>query len=255
MQEVIGSYVYQQKSCKIVCEKEEAENFFIKKRPFYEPKEGETIYVVLRHGENESNVQRTYDGRTLNLPLTPKGFGQGKAAGEKLTNKIAHIDCVITTSMQRTDQTAAEVLKSFNDDQPEFRHDDRFLERNVGKYEGGLLTDLEPTNKKDKETSASPNLGFEEKMRFTPEEGIESYASIWQRVHESVQEISPSLKNRVVLVVTHSGTIRSIYWHLAHKLGFFVPYANFKPDNGAFMILSVKDGEIDLLETDDINIS
>jgi len=83
---------------------------------------------------------------------------------------------------------------------------------------------------------------------------IESYAAIWERAHTGLQQISSELKGKVVLVVTHSGTIRSIYWHLAHQLNFFVPYAHFKPKNGAYMIVSVKNGELTLRETNDINI-
>jgi len=41
--------------------------------------------------------------------------------------------------------------------------------------------------------------------------------------------------------------MRSMYWHLAKD---FVPYANFKPDNSSYMAVSVKDGEMNLLETD-----
>ena len=229
--------------------------FYQAKQDKYEPAEGETIFIIARHGENVSNVNKTYDGRTLNLPLTLKGVKQGENAGKGLKGKITHIDHVITTSMVRTDETAAEMLKAFPDSHPSHSVDTRFMERNAGKYEGGPLTELEFTNKKDKATSASTALSFEEKMQYSPEEGvIESYASIWTRAHEGIQENASELKGRVVLIVTHSGTMRSIYWHLTEKLGFFVPYANFKPDNGAYMIVSVKDGEISLLETQEINI-
>lgn len=248
-------YEYEEKSYKTIFNKEDVDAFYTSKRDIYEPLAGETIFVIARHGENQSNVDRTFDGRTLNLPLTVKGYAQGEKAGVKLSNKVTHIDHVITTPMCRTHQTAMKMLEAFPLSQPEFTVDSRFLERSVGKYEGGPLIALEPTNKEDKRVSASPELSFEEKMRFTPEENvIESYASIWERAHESLQQASSDLKGKVVLTVTHSGTIRSVYWHLAQQLGFFVPYANFKPDNGAYMIVSVKDGKMTLLETDEINI-
>lgn len=253
MSSIAVEYQYQQAKYEIVQTKQEVNRFFASK-PTYDPVDGETIFIIARHGENESNIARTYDGRTLNLPLTRKGYEQGEAAGKKLSNKVTHIDHVITTSMCRTDQTAKEMLKAFPLSQPVVTVDNRFLERNVGKYEGGSLEALEPTNKEDKRVSSSPNLSFEDKMKFEPEDGIESYASIWKRVHEGLQQSSLELRGKVVLVVTHSGTIRSIYWHLTQKLGFFVPYKNFKPDNGAYMIVSVKNGDMTLLETADIKI-
>ena len=135
---------------KIVYNKADVESFYKNKQEIYEPEDGETIIIIARHGENESNIARTYDGRTLNKPLTPKGHEQGENAG--------------------------------------------------------------------------------------------------------LQQRSSELKGKVVLVVTHSGTIRSIYWHLAHQLNFFVPYVHFKPKNGAYMIVSVKNGEMTLRETNDISI-
>ena len=247
-------YQYPDTKYEIVQTAEEVDKFYTNKRAVYEPAVDETIFVIARHGENESNVAKTYDGRTLNLPLTPKGHEQGVKAGEKLSAKITRIDHVITTSMCRTHQTATEILKAFPQSQPEIRVDNRFLERYVGKFEGGPQKALEPTNKLDKQVSSSLELSFEEKMKFSPGEGIESYASIWQRAHEGLQQSGRELKGKVVLIVTHSGTMRSIYWHLTQKLGFFVPYVHFKPDNGAYMIISVKDREMTLLETEDIKI-
>lgn len=249
------NYNYQPRQCEIVFNKETVDSFYNEKQKVYECKDDETIFIIVRHGENESNVAGTYDGRTLNLPLTEKGYAQGELAGKKLRNKFKHIDHVITTPMIRTHQTAMKILEVFPLlNQSKFTEDSGLLERYVGKYEGGSLKALEPANKKDKIISASKELSFEEKMKFSPEEGIESFASIWARAYKSLQQAHSELKGQIVLAVTHSGTIRSIYWHLTQELGFFVPYGNFKPDNGAYMIVSIKNGEMTLLETDDINI-
>lgn len=253
--DAIPSYEYPKTEYVTVQTQEEVDAFYKRKRAVYEPEDGETIFIVARHGESDGNVQRIYDGRTSNLPLTAKGYSQGERAGKKIAGKVTHIDHVITTPMCRTHQTAIKILEAFPESQPEFSEDPRFFERDVGIYEGGPLKALEPTNKRDKEESASEELSFEAKMRFSPEENvIESYAEVWERAHEGFQQSSTELKGKVVLIVTHSGTMRSIYWHLTQLLGFFVPYANFKPDNGAYMIISVKNGELTLLETDDINI-
>ena len=98
------NYNYQARQYEIIFNKETAESFYNKKQSVYECKDCETIFIIARHGENESNVAGTYDGRTLNLPLTEKGYGQGELAGKKLSNKFTHIDHVITTPMIRTHQ-------------------------------------------------------------------------------------------------------------------------------------------------------
>lgn len=256
------TYEYKEIPYAIVFNKEDVDKFYKSRPEIYEPEEGETIFIIARHGENESNVLRKYDGRELNKPLTEKGFTQGQKAGKKLSNRVNHIDHVVFNRMQRTYQTAVEMLKAFPESQREWTEDEGFLERYVGRFEGRELIELEPTNKQDKEVSAS-GIPFVDKMMFSPDENdetippdekIESYAAIWKRAHQSLQQTAAEQKGKIVLVVTHSGTIRSIYWHLTHELGFFVPYENFKPDNGAYMVVSAKEGKLTLLETDDINI-
>lgn len=246
-------YEYLQKPYVYVCDKDTVESFY-HKQDTYETKEGETIFIIARHGENESNVAGTYDGRTLNMPLTEKGLAQGISIGQRLSEKVAHIDHVITTPMIRTHQTAMKIMEAFADDQPVFIEDARFLERFVGKYEGRPLKEYETINKTERKISSSTDRSFEEKMKYVVEEGIESFAAVWARVYASLQQNSTELKNKVVLIVTHSGTMRSIYWHLTQELGFFVPYDNFKPDNGAYMIVSAKNGQYTLLDSDDIQI-
>jgi len=115
--------------------------------------------------------------RTLNSPLTPEGQTQGRRFGESFKDRVPQIDAVIVNSMQRTRQTAQEILKAFPENSPPFIEDNRFFERFVAHYEGKDLKVIEPSNKKDKEMSAS-GASFEEKMAFSPEEGIESYGEV-----------------------------------------------------------------------------
>lgn len=245
---------------KIIDTEEQVDSFFFNKRDVYEPVDGETIFVIARHGENESNVARTLDGRTLNLPLTFKGYQQGEKAGQKLSQKVTHIDHVIVNDMQRTRQTAEKMLEAFPESRPAYTNSANFLERFLGQYEGKTIKEYEPINLVEKALSKDASVSFEDKMRFTPnpdapiEYRIESYATIWNRVLSGLQKNSLQHQGKIVLIVSHSGTLRSIYWHLAKQLGFFVPYENFKPDNGAYMIISAKNGKFSLLETNDVKI-
>lgn len=249
-------YLYEDKPYRTVDTQTDFEALFTCKQESYEPAADETLFIITRHGENQSNVNNTYDGRTLNLPITLKGREQAQKAGVKLSGKITHIDHVITNSMSRTHDTAKEILMAFPESQPEFTQDERFLERNSGKYEGGPLTALVPNNKEDKRISASRDHSFEEKMKFSPEpDEIETYASVWARNFECIQETSSKLKGKVVLVVTHSGDMRADLWHLLHAAGGFVSYGNSKPGNCASIIASVKNGVITMHETLGITIT
>lgn len=246
-------YVYGKAPCNIVTDPQIIDSALIHKTPGkYKPKADETIFVFIRHGENLSNVNRTYDGRTLNLPLTGKGHDQGRETGKFLATRVDHIDNVIVNAMVRTQETAERVLESFPESSPEFSLTSGFMERYAGRFEGDLLKNIEFTNSQDKKTSADPTLSFEEKMNFSPMPGeMESYGEIWRRVYHTLQNTASELKGRVVVAVTHSGIMRSIFWHLMQELNVFVPYENFKPNNGASIYVSVKNGNITLLETYD----
>lgn len=248
-------YHYPLTDAKTVFSQEIVDSHFIGKQDDYKPKEDETILIFVRHGQNESNVERKFGGRTIDTPLTLLGYEQSGKTGEKLKAKVSRIDHVITSTMCRTSQTARKILELFSSSvEPKFAADLRLEERNAGEYEGKSLDLYAEVNVHDKKTSASTTLTFKEKMEFSPGQGVESYASVWNRAQECLYATCIELKGKVVLSVADSGVFRSIYWHLSQQLGFFTPYDNFKPDNGSYMIISVKTASITLLETDGVKI-
>ncbi len=221
------------------------------KRAHYNPNTDETILIVVRHGQNESNAARLFGGRTLDGSLTALGIEQSQAAGKELKNRIAGIDRVVTAKMCRTTETAQQILSIFPSSQPEYEvaSDDALEERWVGKYEGQDLDLYAEANRLDKEASENPEISFEDKMNYSPDRGnIETYREVFDRFSGHLQGTCKEMKGRVVLAVVDSGVFRSFLWHLGAKLGFYVTYAGSKPENGSFGIISVKDGEMSLLD-------
>ena len=89
-------------------------------------------FFLFRHGETTYNIQGLIQGQTNNSVLTPKGIEQAYQVGEKL--KKYPIDILISSPLKRAQQTANEVLKSFNF--LPIQTDNRFTEVNVGEIEG-----------------------------------------------------------------------------------------------------------------------
>lgn len=223
----------------------------------YVPDENETIYVVIRHGENIYNLKpQRYDGRTLNGKLTEKGHLQAEAAGKELAARFKKVDHVLVSGMIRTEETARGILKSFPGNIP-IESDAGLLERHLGTFEGCLFTDpkYDECRKKDIAASNDPKLSFEDKMAFKAHEEWECFGSVAERFSKTLIDNSDRLKGKVVVVVIHSGTLRGLYWKLCMQLGFYVPYNFFKPLNGAYQIISARNHKLNLLETQKINIA
>lgn len=253
--DAIPKYQYTETEPVIVQTPKAVDSFFKSKRDIYEPDADETILIFVRHGQNLSNVAQLFGGSTLDWPLTPLGKDQSLDAGVKISKKVKRIDHIITPTMGRTHETAREILKAFPNSNPEHVQDARLEERDVGIYEGLPLTEIKHLNVKDRKRSSSKTHSFENKMKYTPhKKEIESYAEVWERAHQCLQETCVKFKGKVVLTVLDSGTFRAIYWHLTQKLGFLVPYDNSKPENGSFGIITVKNSEMTLHETEGVRI-
>jgi len=64
-----------------------------------------TLYLV-RHGESEANAAGVFAGQT-DSPLTPKGREQAKVVAMAL--RPVHFDRIVTSTLSRTKDTAAEI--------------------------------------------------------------------------------------------------------------------------------------------------
>ncbi len=94
-----------------------------------------TTFFIVRHAETEHNVKGIVGA---NPHLTENGKMQAKTLAEEFTNK--HFDCVYTSELFRTKETAQIIAK---DIAAPFISTKEINERNYGIYEGKPIAEYE----------------------------------------------------------------------------------------------------------------
>ncbi|MBB5912293.1 putative phosphoglycerate mutase [Nocardia transvalensis] len=146
--------------------------------------------VLLRHGETEWSRARRHTGRT-DVPLTPLGEEQARAAGRLLGTLELRDPLVLTSPKQRAVRTAE--LAGLTVD----RTDDDLLEWDYGDYEGITTPEIQRT---------APGWTI-----FTGEvPGGESAAEVGARADRVLASIEPDLNARDVLLVGHGHFSRAL---------------------------------------------
>jgi len=183
---------------------------------------------LLRHGETEGNVKGLYAGFT-DTKLTEKGINQAKNAHQFLRGES--FDVVVSSSLSRAVDTAKLVTEL------PLHLEDGFKEMNFGSCEN--LT-YEEICKKDPELVKAWQ---EDTKYFTFPEG-ESLRSFYDRVIAVYKQMLDQYKDKDILIVAHSGVIRSI---LAHEISEdFNHYWKYRVDNCKTAIIEYSSGYITL---------
>lgn len=86
--------------------------------------------ILIRHGETTWNVEGRYQGQE-DIPLSPKGIAQGKAAG--LALKDISIDAAVSGPLSRAFDTCRFITKYHH---VNIRIDERITEISHGRWEG-----------------------------------------------------------------------------------------------------------------------
>ena len=155
---------------------------------------------VLRHGETNENITGIMQGN-METVLNEVGKSQAKSVRNKV--KEAGIDLVISSPKKRTVETAEIAAPNIP-----IILDDRLLSRNHGEFEGMQRNQV---NLKDY-WNIKLNKQFEK---------AESMGEIFNRVSSLLNDISINYSDKTVLLVTHSGITRVLYY-----------YFNGFPDDG-----------------------
>ena len=146
------------------------------------------IYLV-RHGETEWNNKRIMHGQT-DIPLNSTGEKQAKLLGVELKN--VPIDVCFCSTLQRAVKTAEAILH-YHKDCP-IIYDERLMEIYKGDLEGTL--------------NSSEAILKTEPLEVLMKHNIESKTHYFLRVKEFYDEILPQYKDKNILVVSHSGTVK-----------------------------------------------
>jgi broad specificity phosphatase PhoE len=182
--------------------------------------------IIVRHGETEANVKELIMGQT-NDPLTPRGAEQARKVGLRL--KDEKIDRIYVSDLQRTMDTAKEIIKHHPDS--EIIYEPLLREGHGGIFEGQPYGSM---------SRAAEKAGIP-RNDFRPEGG-ESYSDVRERVRKFMGIIMKADMDKTLLLVTHGGIISNIIMHL-----FSISDENIKnflpPNTGVTIIeLDFKNG-------------
>ena len=148
---------------------------------------------VVRHGETNENIGKIMQGN-MDTVLNEKGREQAKIARDKLA--LENIDVIYASPKSRTRETA-EII---SDGKIEILYDDRLKSRNHGEFEG---MDRRTINLKD-------YWNYNLNMQY---QSAESIRNLYDRVSNFLDMIKEKHNNQTVLIVTHSGVCRILYYY------------------------------------------
>jgi len=155
-------------------------------------------FVLMRHGESESNVKDVINSHDLELSgLTEKGILQVKESAQKLKEgNVFPITKIYASDFRRTKETVKIVAEAFGLDESKIIYDARLRECDGGTLEGHLWSErLALFKTEDERINLRPNGG-------------ESTFDVKKRVAEALYEIDTVNKEENVLIVTHGLPLR-----------------------------------------------
>ena len=150
------------------------------------------LYVI-RHGE--TNMGKNKIIATEDEPLNSNGIEQAVNVGKEL--RKLNIDLVYCSPIERAKHT----LKLLNLDKSiPVVIENRIKERDMGIYENVSFDDL------DWESF----WGYNSDLKY---DELESMKSVYKRVSNFLDELKLKQSNKNILLVTHGGIARAIYWY------------------------------------------
>lgn len=157
-----------------------------------------TKFIIVRHGNSASNVDKTYTGH-IDSPLSEVGKLQAQRVCEYLFENFK-IDSIYSSDLIRAIDTVAPLAKKLK---KEIITDVELRELYGGKWEGLKFLDLPDLFPKDYKVWVE-NVGF---ARPT---GGESYPELQARAVHAIKKIAKEQDGKTVVVSTHGGLIRAL---------------------------------------------
>ncbi len=147
-------------------------------------------YLVMRHGESESNINGVVSSDVSNEHhLTEKGKQEAVESAQSLKN--ASIDLVIASDLVRTKETAYVVARELGLPQEKVLFDSRIREIQTGIFNGKPIEDYQ-----------NYFSSIEEKYHKQPNGG-ESVSDMRKRVGAFLYELEEKYHEKNILIVTH----------------------------------------------------
>jgi len=164
------------------------------------------LLVLVRHGQSTYNLQNLFTGET-DVPLTPRGREEARAAGEKL--KDTPFDHGFTSVLQRAIETMSLLLEAAGQEKLPVTRDRALNERNYGRLQG--LNKAEIAKQYGDEQVAIWRRSYTVRPP-----GGESLEDTYKRVIPYYEEhILPLLqKGENILIVAHGNSLRALMMYL-----------------------------------------
>ena len=147
------------------------------------------LYIA-RHGETAWNTENRVSGRT-DVPLTERGIGQAQELAKNAIGK--GIEVIIASPLLRARQTAQAVSNAIG---VPVQIDERLIELDFGKFEGGSRTD--------------PDFQYTRAQFPTRYPGGESAFQLAYRVYSALEDVKRKYDGKTVLLVCHGGVCRMV---------------------------------------------
>jgi probable phosphoglycerate mutase len=162
------------------------------------------MLYIMRHGQTDWNVRHKMQGQT-DVPLNDTG--RRMAAEARETYKDIPIDICYCSPLIRARETADIFLAERG---IPIIPDDRLREMGFGIYEG--------TENIFQKPSCPVYKLFKDPLHYEPQEGVESFSSLYKRTGEFIKEVlEPALaQQKNVLIVGHGAMNCSIINQLEH---------------------------------------
>lgn len=149
--------------------------------------------IVIRHGQTEENIGHIMQGN-MDTKLNEKGKTQASALIEKVREK--HIDVVFSSPKSRAYDTA----KIVTENSLPIITDDRLKSRNHGEFQGLDRRKMDNEN----------YWNYKRNVKYKEAENIQD---LYNRVASLLEEIKEKYDGKTVLIVTHSGICRILYYY------------------------------------------
>ncbi|MBW7888997.1 MAG: 2,3-bisphosphoglycerate-dependent phosphoglycerate mutase [Bacteroidetes bacterium] len=201
--------------------------------------------ILIRHGESQWNLENRFTG-WVDVPLSPKGVQEAKAAGEKL--KSYKFDKAFTSKLQRANKTLNYILEASGQTNIPIEYDIALNERHYGALQG--LNKAETAKKYGEEQVHIWRRSYDvpppsDKTDLNPEGISESLKDTAARTLPYWEtKIFPEIKaGKNIIVAAHGNSLRSIVMHLDNLTKEQVLELNI-PTGVPLLYLFDKDGKI-----------
>lgn len=148
-------------------------------------------YIFVRHGQTYWNKNGVMHGQ-YDIPLNYTGIQQAKKVADEL--KGEHFDICYCSPLKRARSTAYSILRHHR--YTKLYYDARLMELSKGKLEGKHLN--------------SEKLLKNEDYNLLRKFNIESKKDFYARVKSFIDEVEKKHKNKRILIVCHSGTVKML---------------------------------------------